>query len=297
MNPRQMAASRKEFESARNRAAIEDILGQLRGAPTDLLPFEDVRQKLRLSSRSYRGMQEVPLDQIIGSVGRYREFTRNFLPRSPVKRERWMRIDQLATETGMPPVELYKVGDSFFVLDGHHRISVARQAKSHTIEAHVREYQTSVPLEPDTTPDDLLIKAEYREFLDRTGLDKSRPEQRITFTLPGSYQELECQIALYRDALSQIDGEPFGYQKAAAYWYDMIYTSVVQIIQQRDMLKDFAHRTEADLFVWVVNHQKELSEACGSTVPMTAASDHVSTEHKPRRPRRLFEALKKRMSR
>jgi hypothetical protein len=291
-----MAASRKEFDSARNRAAIEDILGQLRGAPTNLLPFEEVHQKLRLSSRSYRGMHEVPLDQIIGSVGRYREFTRKFLPRGPVKRERWMRIDQLATETGLPPVELYKVGDSFFVLDGHHRISVARQAKYHTIEAHVREYQTSVPLEPDTTPDDLLIKAEYREFLDRTGLDKSRPEQRIAFTLPGSYQKLEYQIALYQDALSQIDGEPFSYQEAATYWYDMIYTSVVQIIQQQDMLKDFAHRTEADLFVWVVNHQKELSEAYGYTVPMTEASDHVSTEHRPRRSRRFLRALKKRLS-
>lgn len=290
------AASRQEFELARQRAAIEDMLGHLRGAPADLLPFEEVRQKLRLSSRSYKGLHEVPLEQIIGSVNRCHEFTRSFLPRREKMRERWARIDHLAAERGMPPVELYKVGDAYFVLDGHHRVSVARRAKAHSIEAHVREYQTSVPLEPDTRVDDLLIKAEYREFLDHTQLDKSRPEQRIEFTAPGCYQELEHHVALYQVALSQIDGEPFTYEEAAAYWYDMIYTSVVQIIQQRDMLKDFPGRTEADLFVWVVNHQKELSEAYGHTVPMTQASDHVATKHRPWWPRRFFKTLKRRLS-
>jgi hypothetical protein len=290
-----LVTSQKEFQSAHSRVAIEAMLAQLRGQPTDLLPFEQVRQKLRLCSRAYRGIWDVPLDQIIGSVDRYHEFTRTFLPRRYKMRDRWARVDYLAATKGLPPVELYKVGDCYFVIDGHHRISVARHAGARSIEAHVREYQTSVPLGPGTTCEDLLIKAEYREFLDHTQLDKSRPEQRIEFTVPGGYRDLEHRIALYQVALGQIDGEPFSYERAATYWYDMIYTAVVQIIQQQDMLKDFANRTEADLFVWVVSHQQELSEEYGYTVPMTEAGAHVATKHRPWWPRRYLAALKKRL--
>lgn len=287
--------SQREFDAAHGRVVVEAMLSRLRGEPTDLLPFEEVRQKLRLASRAYRGIQDVPLDQIIGSVDRYHEFTRSFLPRYYKMRQRWAKVDQLSATQGLPPVELYKVADTYFVIDGHHRISVARQAQAEFIEAHVREYTTSVPLTPNTTLEDLLIKSEYREFLDHTGLDKSRPEQRIEFTAPCGYCDLEHRIALYQAALSQIDGEPFSYQQAAAYWYDMIYTAVVQIIQQRDMLKDFPNRTEADLFVWVVNHQQELSEEYGCTVPMIEASEHVATKHRPWWPRRYLEALKRRL--
>lgn len=290
-----LAASRKEFESARQQASIESLLAQLRGECVDLLPFEEVRQKLRLASRFYKGLYEVPLSQIIGSVGRHRDFTRSFLPRHSEMRDRWARIDQLAAETGVPPIELYKVGDSYFVLDGNHRVSVARRAGAFSVEAHVWEYQTRVPLEPDTTIDDLLIKEEYLEFLERTRLDQSRPEQRIEFTVPGGYRELAYWITLYQAALSQIDECPFSYEEAATYWYDMIYTSVVQIIQQQDMLKDFPGRTETDLFVWVMRHQQELSEAYGYPVPMTEASDYVVDQHGIKWPRRFLLALKERL--
>jgi hypothetical protein len=290
-----LAASRQEFGRARYQAAVEDILAQLRGQPADLLPFEEVRQKLHLASRSYRGLHEVPLDKIVGSVGRYRDFTRSFLPRRSRLRQRWSRVDRLAAEQGVPPIELYKVGDCYFVLDGNHRVSVAHQAQSPAIEAHVWEYQTRIPLLPDTVVDDLLIKKEYLEFLEHTRLDHSYPDQRIEFTVPGGYRELEYQVAFYQDALGKIDGRPFGYEEAAAYWYDMIYTAVVQIIEQRGVLKDFPGRTQADLFVWVVRHQRELSEAYGYTVPMTQASDHVVGEHGVKWPRRLLMALKKRL--
>lgn len=289
------SVSTKEFESARYQAGISDLLAKLRGECADLLPFAEVRQRLHLASGSYRGLHEIPLDQIVGSVGRYREFNRSFLPRRAEMRERWAKIDQLAADSGIPPIEVYKVGDCYFVQDGNHRVSVARQAKCYSIEAYVREYLTRVPLEPDTTIDDLLIKEEYLEFLEHTGLDKSQPEQRIEFTTPGHYRELEYQIALYQGALSQIDERPFEYQEAAVYWYDMIYTAVVQIIQQQGVLKDFPGRTEADLFVWIMRHQQELSAAYGYVVPMTAATDHVVDQHGVKWPRRFLMAVKERL--
>lgn len=293
--PSRLAESRREFKRARYQAGIEDLLAQLHGEPADLLPFEEVRQRLHLASRCYSGLHEVPLAQIIGSVGRHRDFTRSFLPRRSRLRERWSTIDRLAGDTGMPPIEVYKVGDCYFVLDGNHRVSVARQAKWDSIEAFVWEYKTRVPLGPYTTIDELLIKEECLEFLEHTRLDESRPEQRIEVTTPGLYRELEYRIALYQAALSQIDEQPFGYEEAATYWYDMIYTSVIQIIQQRDMLKDFPGRTEADLFVWVVRHQRELSEAYDYPVPMTEATDYVVDQHGIKWPQRFLSRLKERL--
>ena len=102
---------------------------------------------------------------------------------------------------------------------------MTRQTGARTIQAHVYEYQTRVPLEPETTFDGLLIQEEYLKFLENTGLDKSRPEQRIQFTSLGRFRELEFQIVLYQAALSLIDGRPFGDQEAATYWYDMLYTT------------------------------------------------------------------------
>ncbi len=295
MNFDPLIASRKEFRRAHNQVTIKDLLAQLRGQPTHLLPFEEVLQKLRLSSPAYRGLQEVPLDQIIGSFFRYNDFTRTFLPRRAEMQERWAAIDRLAVTRDLPPVELYKVGDAYFIADGHHRVSVARRAGWRTIMAHVREYHTRVPLEPETALGDLLIKKEYLEFLEHTRLDESRPGHYIEFTSLGCYRELECQIASYQAALSQIDGRPFSYEEAAAYWYDMIYTPILQIICQKEMLRDFPGRTEADLFVWVVSHQRELSEAYDYEVPLAEATDGVINQRGVRWPRRFLLGLKERL--
>jgi hypothetical protein len=289
--------SRQRFERARHQATLEKLMARLRGQPSTLLPFEEVRERLRLSSQAYQGLRDIPLDRIVGSVGRYQDFTRSFLPVRDSMVDRWARVDDLATREGLGPVELYQVGEAFFVADGHHRISVARQANAPAIEAHVWEYPTRVPLEPEATLESVMIKAEYQEFLERTGLDGSRPEQQILFTAPGQYRELECQIALYQQALGDIDQRPFDLKEAAAYWYDLIYTPVVQIIQQGEVLSAFPGRTEADLFVWTVRHQRELSELFHHPVKMTRAADHLAEQGGGSRLRRALRAIKGRLGR
>src|SRR5438045_9127127 len=87
---------------------------------------------------------------------------------------------------GFPPIDVYKVGDVYFVIDGNHRVSVARQLGAKTIEAYVTELPTSVPFEPDTQPDDLLIKEGYADFLRKTHLDQLRPGSQVLLTEPRS---------------------------------------------------------------------------------------------------------------
>jgi len=264
-----------DWKRVRRKALVQNVLALILRRPVDLLPFEKVREKLRLRKQQYLGLQDVPLDSIVGSVGRYRDFTRNFLPRQDALQGRWEKIDQLVNVGGgLPPIELFKVGDAYFVRDGNHRVSVARAQNAPSIQAYVWEYDTEVSLDPGTDLDDLLIKAEYVEFLARTRLDQSRPEQRIEFTAPGRYTTLEYQIALYRYNLIQIDGEEISFADAAALWYDLLYTPIVQIIRQSDVLREFPDRTEADLYVWIFRYQRQLSERYGRPVPMgDAASD------------------------
>jgi len=117
-----------DFQNARRKADMQTLLSLLTGKSNELLSYEDVRQKLRAIEGSRRELQDIPLDAIVGSVGRYTDFNRDFLPRNESDQHRWVRVMVEATGlTGLPPIEVYQVGEVYFVLDGNHRVSVARQ--------------------------------------------------------------------------------------------------------------------------------------------------------------------------
>ncbi|HID86945.1 MAG TPA: hypothetical protein EYP55_06140 [Anaerolineae bacterium] len=282
-----------DFDRARRQAFIQDILALIRRRPTDLLPFEEVRARLRLRSRTYRGLQQIPLDKIVGSVGRYRDFTRAFFPRYEEMRARWQRVDQLVRLGGLPPIEVYKVGEVYFVKDGNHRVSVARQQKAETIEAHVWEYLTKVPLTPEDDLDDLLIKQEYAEFLAHTRLDVLRPEQRIEFTTPGRYRALEEHIAVHRYYLGQEQGREIPYEEAVVSWYDNVYLPVVQAIRQREILKEFPGRTEADLYVWIMDHLYYLKEQYGPAVDAQIAAADFAEQFTQKPVKKVVKAVQR----
>ncbi|HVO41573.1 MAG TPA: hypothetical protein VMT34_03065, partial [Aggregatilineales bacterium] len=202
MDPDSVASaveSARNFGRARQAAFWEAVWGLLTGKSIDLLRFEEVKHRLRLRDERYLGLQEIPVDKIIGSVGRPRDFTRTFLPRTNAIRSRWQRLDALARgPEGFPPIEVYKVGDAYFVLDGNHRVSVARQLDAKTIEAYVTELPTSIPIDANTTADDLLQKEGYADFLAQTHLDKIRPDSSVILTEPSRYREIIEHISVHR---------------------------------------------------------------------------------------------------
>ncbi len=254
-------AAMGDFDRLRKRAVIQELLAGLTKAPLDLLSYEEVRDKLRLQGEIYRGLQEIPLDKIVGSVGRYRDFTRTFLPRSSVDRRRWAQVKALAEGLeGWPPIEVFQVGDVYFVKDGNHRVSVARDLGMKTIQAYVTECKSPVPLDANLTPMQLIIKADYADFLERTHLDKLRPDQRIEFTVPGRYQDLLAHIVAHQHFLEQQRGRPVPWEEAVTSWYDTVYLPLVRLIKEKGLLKQFPHRTEADLYAWVTRHEMELRQ-------------------------------------
>lgn len=271
----------RAFQMARWQADMERLRSFFSRQSTDLLPFEEVRSRIKITNpRRGSSPQEIPLDAIVGSVGRYQDFTRSFLPRNPAIKARWAQVRMAASGLiGLPPIEVYRIGGVYFVLDGNHRVSVARQVGATSIEAYVSEIQTKAPLTPDDDLDDLIIKAEYAQFLNQTKLDDLRPDHNLTVTAPGQYERLLGNIDMHHYFLSRESAQKMPYAEAVAHWYDTFYLPAVAIIRERGMLRDFPNRTETDLYAWIAHHRTEISENLGWIVDVeTAALDLTKTQ-------------------
>jgi hypothetical protein len=263
--------SESEFNHLRMKAFLETVLGLFTGHNLHLLSFNEVVHKLRLKQSIYRGVQDIPVANIVGSTGRYEDFTREFLPRISGKRdkERWRKIYTLAvTGKGFPPIDVYKIDQVYFVKDGNHRVSVARDLGWETIQATVTELPSSISLDPDVDADDLIIKEECAYFLEQTQLDKTRPDSKdhIDFTEPGGYQRLLRNIELHRLLLAKSLAPDAGTDvevslpDAAADWYDRVYLPTIEVVREVEILKQFPGRSEADLYQWLTRHQAELRQ-------------------------------------
>jgi len=289
-----------QFRQARRRAFWNRIIHMLHGHPQYLLSFDEVQDKLHISSQSYAGVMAVEVDKIVGSVGRYRDFDRTFLPLQDHTAQRWKEIAQAHREGRiLPPVKLYKVGNTYFVRDGHHRVSVARKLGAKYIDAEVIECRTRVPLTPDVTEKELDLKAEYAEFLRATNLDRLRPEQAIEFTISGAYQMALEHIAVHRYFLGLERKATVPWQDAVLSWYDTLYRPIVEIIRQQDILAEFPGRTEADLYLWIIEHHYYLkqeaeaeAQAEDAEVDFAEAAENFAEEHSQRPVKKLLRGAR-----
>jgi nucleotide-binding universal stress UspA family protein len=259
-------AAINDFHEARLKASLQEVLARLTGKSNELYSYDDVAEKLKLQARSDRGIHEIPIDAIVGSVGRYTDFTRTFLPRRTNDQERWARVKAIMldpTGTGMDPIEVYKVGEVYFVLDGNHRVSIARQEGFKFIEAHIIEIKTEIPITPDLNPDDLIIKAEHVAFLRKTDIKNLYPDADFNVTIPGSFDKLRTHIDAHHYFLGLERKRDISYQEAVKSWYENVYTLFVEPIRERGIMRWFPDRTETDLYVWVLDHQETLKEELG----------------------------------
>ncbi len=287
-----------DFQDARFRAFLRTVWSALSGRSNRLLSWQDVREHLHIGGQVYRGIQTVPLAQIVGSVDRYRDFDRAFLPVQSHTSHRWRSISRAFYEdVSLPPVKLYKVGDAYFVLDGNHRISVARDRGQEFIEAEVIEARTRVPVEASVDADDLEILGEYADFLERTRLDELRPDQNIRFTIGGGYQRLLEHIAVHRYFMGLEQQRFIPEEEAICDWYDSLYLPLVHIIREQDILRHFPGRTEADLYLWIMDHQHFLREQFGPQVRPEEAARHFADHYSSRLLHRLVRALRRLLSR
>ena len=280
---------RTKFQSVYNKAFWRELLSQLTGRHKDLLNFDEIRSRLHLHEEHYEGVHDVPLEQIVGSVGRYKDFTATFLPRKSGMKERWSRVYALANSMeGPPPIELYKVGAVYFVRDGNHRVSVARQLGAKSIQAHVIEMPTTIPLRPGMSDQELEAAEAYANFLDETGLSRAVPEhESIELTEPSRYHELMGHIFLHERVMEPLEGHALTTEEATADWYFTMYKPAIALIRKYDVL-DLAKgkhdaRTEGDLFLWLMNNLLDLRHQYGDDAPVKSISgalkSYLEDEH------------------
>lgn len=277
--------SRADFASARARAFLRGALAYLTGQPNRLMVFDEVKEKLRLGGPIYRGVRTVEIARILGSVDRYRDFDRAFLPMTARTAERWMKVNRAwYDDLGLPPVLLYKVGDVYFVVDGHHRVSVAREQGRTTIEAEVRECAVRVPLTADLEPGQLEVLGERVEFLERTGLDRLLPEANVNVTILGGYDRVLEHIAVHRYFMGLEWRRDIAEAEAVLHWHSNVYEPIVAVIRANGVLDFFPDHTEADLYLWVLDHRHYLVAAGQAELvePAAAAEAFLRDLHRPR---------------
>lgn len=250
-----------DFGRARFKAFLNRVRSLLSGQPGTLLSYDEIKEQLHIGGPIYRGVQTVRLDQIVGSLNRYQQFDRAFMPVEDHIAPRWQNVDRaFYKEISLPPIVLYKVGRVYFVVDGHHRVSVARDQRQEFIDAEVRECSTRVNITPDLRPEDLKILHEKVHFLERTHLDDLRPGAKIRLTIPDGFDRMLEHIAVHRYFMGLDLKRDISEQEAILDWYDTVYFPVVKVIRQSKILDGFPGKTEADLYLWVLDHQHYLAE-------------------------------------
>jgi hypothetical protein len=270
------------FDAARRGALVQDLLAQVRGRPTDLLPFDAVRQRLRLRNLVDRGIQDVPLERIVGTVERARDFNRAFLPRDESLRERWKEIEGLAEGMkGLPPVELYRVGGADFVVDGHHRVSVARAMGAPSIEARVKEFTAPIMLASDASIEDVVARQGLADFLETTGLSQ-RSDDEFRTTEPNGYERLLDHINVHRHFRGINERREIPWPEAVVSWCGTVYRPMAERIEASGILEDFPGRTPTDLYLFVMDHLHYLREQYGEVAARpTRALTHFRLSRRP----------------
>jgi hypothetical protein len=238
-----------DFSRARRRSALARLSRRLRREPGDIdvvLPFEEVVAALGRKGERHIGLRTIPLDSIVGSVDRTRDFDRNFRPTSGRVRRRWEGVAAaMRRGESMPPIDVYKIGDFYFVKDGHHRVSVARAMGNEVIEADVTEVITDVGPGREIRLDDLPLKSHQRLFFERVPLT-GESRERIRLSREADYAKLAEAVEAWGMRVMQSRQTLMSRAEVAAEWFAEDYEPIVAALREADLVGE---GTETEAYV------------------------------------------------
>ncbi|MFW0797474.1 chromosome partitioning protein ParB [Gordonia sp. CPCC 205515] len=246
------ADAENDFSRMRRRAELARLQAWFTRQPGDvnmILPFDEVVAALGRLGETFLGLQQVEVDTIVGSVDRTKDFDRYFRPTSSHIRARWQRL-AAAQRRGesMPPVRLYRIGTMHFVVDGHHRVSIAIARHLRIIDAYVTEIHTRISPEGITASSDLLLKDHRRLFLSRVPLRGAQAEA-IRLDDPEHYAELAEAVEAWGFRLSQEIGEFLSRVETARRWFGEEFVPVVRMARRAEIRPDV--ESDAELYMWI----------------------------------------------
>ncbi|MFW0784253.1 chromosome partitioning protein ParB [Gordonia sp. CPCC 206044] len=246
------ADAENDFSRMRRAAEMSRLIAWFTRQPADvntILPFDEVVAALGRLGETYLGLQQVEVSSIVGSVDRTKDFDRMFRPTSSRIRERWQRL-AAAQRRGesVPPVRLYRIGGMHFVIDGHHRVSIAIARHLHIIDAYVTEIHTRISPEGISATSDLILKDHRRLFLSRVPLVGAQA-QAIRFTDPFDYAELAENVEAWGFRLGQEIGEYLTRAEVARRWFGEEFLPVVRMARRAGVRDDLG--SDAELYLWL----------------------------------------------
>lgn len=272
------------FEKARRREAYRRFARAVRGrsrASNELLPLDEVRDRLRLFDQTYVGIRPIRLDKIVGTAGRARDFDRSFLPRRSGVSERWKQVERVFPDSAFPPIVVYQIDDSYFVVDGHHRVAISRQRGLTHIDAEITRLNTSFKFPPGADLGRIIHAEQERIFMDESGLDRSRPEARIELSRSYGYSELVEIVKVFGFDLMTERDQVLSIEEVSGAWYDEVYLPAMDAIRREQLGEGFPQATEGDLFLWVYHRRRALFPERGG-MGMEQAVREVKTASGPK---------------
>lgn len=235
----------------------------------ELPTFEEAKRRLKIQEKGPRTFEEgIEVDKIVGGLEqRKKEFDEHFMPKYDTSKTKRLEKAYLLSHDvpHLPPVELRKVGDVYFVVDGHHRVSMAKKKGRKYIDAYVTEYESRVPLTKDYL--NFKINEKRLKFLERTNIDKLRPNQEIKPTLPEGYKEIEKHIAIHMYNIAQSRNGQVTVEEAVKSWYDDIYKPITELIKEYNILEHVDGERETDVYIWIMNNWLKLWEKWRDSEP------------------------------
>lgn len=267
-NSTMYSQSEDDFSNAKNRARFQVLLSKLKWENSDLLSLYEVTDLIKPKGETYKGMQTIPIDSIIGSEGRARDFSKAFYPKKELLKERWKSIDRAHMQyIDLPSINVYKLGEWYFVRDGNHRVSVAKAQGVMYIDAEVVELDSQIPLKSGMTMKDLkqkVISFERQQAIEQYHPEKYIPMDEIVFSAAGMYTEVINHINVHKYYINQDQSDEISFKEAIKSWYDNVYFPIIEECRKLKLLNSFPGNTEGDLYIWVVRHWNELKEVSGS---------------------------------
>ena len=238
----------------------------------DCLPsLNEIVDLTKARKESYIGLREIPVDNIIGSEGRYDDFNKDFLPKKAALKGRWSSINDIVEQDiSLPPISVFKIDDYYFVRDGNHRVSVAKSRKQAYIDAEVTEYYIDVPLTKELTTKDRIKIQEHVNFLEATGLNKLGRGFDMKLTRPRSYRLLLNIIKHFKKPLEESAKRQLSLQEVSVEWYNQVFLPFSEAAYHDDLLAKFHNRTTGDLYVWLQVNWNEVKDSLGERMSILA---------------------------
>lgn len=265
--------------SARLRSFFKSIHSKLTKEDDCLPSLNEIVDLTKAKNECYIGVKEIPVENIIGSEGRYDDFNKDFFPKKASLKGRWSAINDIVEQNKpLPPISVFKIDEYYFVRDGNHRVSVAKSRNQLYIDAEVTEYYIDVPITKELTIQDRLKIQEHVNFLEATGLNKLGKGYDIKLTRPRSYRLLLNIIQHCTTPLEERLGKRLTLQEVAHQWYNQVFLPFAEGAYLDDLLAKFPNRTTGDLYVWLQMNWDEVKDSLGERMGFLAKPMRPETE-------------------